>query len=125
MRELGDHGVRGVAAACAAGGGTGGSATTELEGYGTSSTFGSSGDTCTVTTMDDSGDGSLRDCVENRDGRASYSGRGFSVQFDAADPEGTITGEATAEVDLACFAIIDSLFQALFDSAAVNAVNCL
>ncbi len=63
--------------------------------------------------------------VENRDRQVSYSGRGFGVQFDAADPEGTLTGDATAEVDLACFAIIDSLFQALFDSAAVNAVNCL
>ncbi len=52
------------------GGGTagGGGATAELEGYGTTSTFGSSGDTCTVTTLDDSGAGSLRDCVENRDG---------------------------------------------------------
>jgi len=49
------------------GGGTGGG-TVELEGYGTTSTFGSSGDTCTVTTVDDSGAGSLRDCVENRDG---------------------------------------------------------
>jgi hypothetical protein len=48
--------------------GSGGSLVGELEGYGTTSSFGSSGDTCTVTSLDDSGAGTLRDCVENRDG---------------------------------------------------------
>jgi len=38
-----------------------------LEGYGTTSPFGERGETCVVTTLDDSGPGSLRDCIENRD----------------------------------------------------------
>lgn len=39
----------------------------ELEGYGTQSTFGEGGDVCVVTTLADSGPGSFRDCVVNRD----------------------------------------------------------
>ena len=38
-----------------------------LEGYGTTSTFGEGGELCVVTTLDDGGPGSLRDCIENRD----------------------------------------------------------
>ena len=37
-----------------------------LEGYGTTSTFGAGGQTCTVTTLNNAGAGSLRQCVENR-----------------------------------------------------------
>ncbi|MBL4684396.1 MAG: hypothetical protein JKY37_07385 [Nannocystaceae bacterium] len=39
-----------------------------LEGYGTLSTFGQGGDECVVTTLNDSGPGTLRDCIENRGG---------------------------------------------------------
>ncbi len=38
-----------------------------LEGYGTTSGFGEGGELCTVTTLEDGGPGSLRDCVESRD----------------------------------------------------------
>jgi len=45
----------------------------QLEGYGTSSTFGggSGSEVCTVTNLNNSGNGSLRDCVENRNGSNS------------------------------------------------------
>ena len=39
-----------------------------LQGYGTLSAFGGGGEQCVVTNLDDEGPGSLRDCVENRDG---------------------------------------------------------
>ena len=39
----------------------------ELEGYGTLSTFGEGGVVCTVTNLDDTGPGSLNDCITNRD----------------------------------------------------------
>ena len=44
-----------------------------LEGYGTSSTFGGGpgSEVCTVTNLNNSGNGSLRDCVENRNGSNS------------------------------------------------------
>ena len=44
-----------------------------LEGYGTSSDFGEAAgyETCTVSTLNDSGPGSLRDCVLNRNGPAA------------------------------------------------------
>lgn len=38
-----------------------------LEGYGTLSPFGEGGEVCTVTTLDDAGPGTLRDCIEGRD----------------------------------------------------------
>ena len=42
----------------------------QLEGYGTSSSFGGGpgSETCVVTNLNDSGAGSLRDCVDNRNG---------------------------------------------------------
>lgn len=42
----------------------------QLEGHGTTSTFGggSGSETCTVTNLNNAGNGSLRDCVENRNG---------------------------------------------------------
>ncbi len=39
-----------------------------LQGYGTESSFGVGGDTCVVTTLEDSGPGSLRTCIEDREG---------------------------------------------------------
>lgn len=44
---------------------------TVIEGYGSSSSFGSGGELCTVTSLADSGNGSLRNCVVNRTGSAS------------------------------------------------------
>jgi putative selenate reductase len=62
--------------------------------------------------------------VEIEDGRATFAGPGFAVRFDAADPEGTIAGEATVEVDLGLYRIIDGLRRAVLDAAESNFVNC-
>lgn len=61
----GSGGTGGVGGGTGAGGTGGGNAA--LQGYGTDSPFGENGEVCTVTTLDNSGSGSLRECVENRD----------------------------------------------------------
>jgi hypothetical protein len=57
-------------------------------------------------------------------GRCEYSGPGFLVRFCSSDPEGTITGEASGEVDLVYFHIMDCFRRALYAPGAVNYVNC-
>jgi putative selenate reductase len=55
--------------------------------------------------------------------RATYSGPGFSVRLDPADPEGTIEGEASDEVDVGLFRVIDGLRRAVLSPASINWVN--
>jgi putative selenate reductase len=61
--------------------------------------------------------------VEVEGGRARFSGAGFAVRFDAADPEGSIEGEATVEVDLGLFRIVDGLRRAVLAAGASNFVS--
>ncbi len=60
-----------------------------------------------------------------KNGRVEYSGEGFAVRFEEADPEGTIAGEATGYVDLAYYRIMNALLAAILGSADVNYVNAL
>jgi len=54
-----------------------------------------------------------------------YSGDGFAVAFDERDPAGTVSGEATVEVDLTCFHVMNILQAALLSDDEVNWVSCL
>ena len=63
--------------------------------------------------------------LEVTDGRVHYSGAGFAVVFSESDPEGTIDGEATAEVDLTYFEIMNALRRAILSSDEINYVNLL
>jgi putative selenate reductase len=55
--------------------------------------------------------------------RASFSGDGFSLVFDEADPEGTAEGDAEGEVDLTYFRIMNWLRKAVLDGDRINYVN--
>ncbi|HSL22410.1 MAG TPA: hypothetical protein VK886_12810 [Vicinamibacterales bacterium] len=63
--------------------------------------------------------------VEIEGGRVSYAGNGFAVRFDAADPAGTIQGQAEGDVDLTYYEIMTRLRLALLGSTDVNYINCL
>jgi putative selenate reductase len=54
-----------------------------------------------------------------------YSGPGFGITFDPADPEGTIDGHATAVIDFMPFQVMNALGKALLASPAVNYINAL
>jgi putative selenate reductase len=56
---------------------------------------------------------------------ATYTGAGFAVAFRESDPEGTISGEATAVVDLTYFQIMNALRKALLSPSDVNYINSL
>ncbi len=63
--------------------------------------------------------------LEAEGGTARYAGPGFAVVFDERDPPGTVQGEASAEVDLTYFHIMNLLRAALFAPSEVNYVNCV
>ena len=59
------------------------------------------------------------------DGRVAYSGPGFSVTFDATDPEGTIAGEAEGPVDLTYHRLMTLVRDALLWGDEQNFVRYL
>ena len=61
--------------------------------------------------------------LDDEGGRVRYTGEGFSLTFDAADPVGTLGGDAAGEVDLTYFHVMDWLRKALLAPGAVNWVN--
>jgi putative selenate reductase len=61
--------------------------------------------------------------VDVRGGRVNYRGDGFHVTFDGADPEGTVAGEASGQVELVWYEIMNELRRALLSGARVNWVN--
>ena len=61
--------------------------------------------------------------VEIAGGRVGFSGPGFSVAFAEPDPEGSVQGEASGDVDLTYYHIMNRLRLALFAPATVNYVN--
>ncbi len=66
-----------------------------IEGFGAVSVGGVGGDTCTVTTLDDSGDGSLRDCIDSREG----SGESVTPRTIEFAVGGTITLQSDIVID--------------------------
>ncbi len=56
---------------------------------------------------------------------AELSGVGFAVRFDPADPPGTASGEASAEVDLTYYRILDALRTALVEGDEVTYAGSL
>jgi len=58
-----------------------------------------------------------------RDGRVSFVGPGFTVEFDEAAPAATIDGRAAGEVDLTCFFVMDALRHAMRAAPGTNFVN--
>jgi putative selenate reductase len=63
--------------------------------------------------------------IEVSSGRVRYTGQGFSVTFEEHDPQGTISGDARAEVDLTCYVIMDALGKAVLSSTDVNWISAL
>ncbi|MBI2372547.1 MAG: glutamate synthase [Deltaproteobacteria bacterium] len=63
--------------------------------------------------------------LEVGDGRATFRGAEFEVQFDPSAPESTAKGMAKGEVDLTYFVIMDEVRKAVFASDAVNYVKSL
>jgi len=63
--------------------------------------------------------------IEVSGDRFAYSGAGFELRFDAADPATTLEGEGQDEVDLTFCHIMDYLRRAILDGAQVNYVNSL
>ncbi len=55
-------------------------------------------------------------------GRVRFSGQGFEVEFDRADPAGTVSGRADVEVDLTFFHLMD-LFSGAVLSQSDNYVS--
>ena len=62
--------------------------------------------------------------LETANGKASYTGPAFAVVFEERDPLGTVEGDASTEVDLTYFHIMNLLRAALFAPSEVNYVNC-
>ncbi|HEX7601600.1 MAG TPA: 4Fe-4S dicluster domain-containing protein, partial [Polyangiaceae bacterium] len=56
-------------------------------------------------------------------GRATYAGEGFLLTFAEAEPEATMSGSATGEVDLTYFHIMNWLRKAVLDRSTLNYVN--
>ncbi|MEK6611110.1 MAG: glutamate synthase, partial [Gemmatimonadota bacterium] len=56
-------------------------------------------------------------------GETSYAGPGFAVVFEERDLLGTVEGDASTEVDLTYFHIMNLLRAALFAPSEVNYVN--
>ncbi len=63
--------------------------------------------------------------VQITDGHVVYSGSGFAVTFEEADPEHTIRGEASVVVDLTYFRIMNALRAAILGATDVNYVNAI
>ena len=57
--------------------------------------------------------------------RVHFSGEGFRVSYDAADPEGSVEAEGPDEVDLTYCHIMDALHRGVFAPDRVNYVNSL
>jgi putative selenate reductase len=55
--------------------------------------------------------------------RVLYSGDGFALTFEEADPLGTLDGEADGEVDLGLYFVMNLLRGSVLDAAGVNFVN--
>ena len=55
--------------------------------------------------------------------RREYEGPGFKLAFDAADPEGTLSGTAESGADLTYWRIMEDLRTAVLSPAAVNYLN--
>jgi putative selenate reductase len=56
-------------------------------------------------------------------GRASYAGEGFELAFSESEPEATMSGTASGEVDLTYFYIMSWLRKAVLDRSTLNYVN--
>ena len=67
----------------------------DIEGFGAVSVGGVGGDVCTVTTLDDSGEGSLRDCIDSRVG----SGESVTPRVVEFAVGGTITLQSDITID--------------------------
>lgn len=63
--------------------------------------------------------------VQIQDGRVTYTGPGFQVTFQQADPSGTISGEASEPVDLTYYEIMNRIRAAIFSDDHVNYINQL
>ncbi len=63
--------------------------------------------------------------LEVTGGRVLFSGDGFRLAFDEADPEGTLEGNAAGEVDLIPYHIMRMLLGAVLDPGEINYVNTL
>ncbi|MBI4543216.1 MAG: glutamate synthase, partial [Gemmatimonadetes bacterium] len=63
--------------------------------------------------------------MEVASGRVSYSGEGFRLAFEEEDPVGSVAGEASSEVDLTYFHIMNWLRKALLAPSEVNYVSAL
>jgi len=60
-----------------------------------------------------------------RDGRVSYIGPGFTLEFEAEAPATTVDGRASGEVDLTPFFLMDALRHAVLEAPGTNFVNSL
>ena len=58
-------------------------------------------------------------------GHARFAGKDFALRFDADNLEGTLEGEASGQVDLTFFYIMDLLRRSLLHSAEQNYVAAL
>ena len=63
--------------------------------------------------------------AEVQGGVVRFSGASFTVTFREDDPEGSLDGQASGEIDLTYFRIMNWLRVAVLDPSAVNYVNCL
>ena len=67
-----------------------------------------------------------RDFELKTDGvQASFSGLGFAVAFNVADPAGSVAGDADGEVDLTYFYILDLVREGVLSPASVTYVRSL
>ena len=59
------------------------------------------------------------------DDRCAFAGSDFRLEFDRADPEESLQGEAAGEVDLTYCHIMDYLRRAILESPELNYVATL
>jgi putative selenate reductase len=57
--------------------------------------------------------------------RATFSGPGFEIHFDSADPEGTAEGTATGPIDLVWYRIMERVRATMLDGGEVSYVSAL
>ena len=55
--------------------------------------------------------------------RRTFAGTDFVLEFDAGDPESTVRGEATGEIDLTYYFIMDYIRRAVLDESVTNYIN--
>jgi putative selenate reductase len=53
-------------------------------------------------------------------GRVAYSGDGFEIEFESGDPTATVEGQATGDVDMRWYHIVDVLRESVCESGDVN-----